>query len=161
MKKLMIRIALLAVVAVALGSTSSVFAQTPTPQTPTPGTQLGFLQDEMVAVYADALGITVDDLNTRLTNGETMAQIAYSTGMSADEFRTLMVDVRTQAIALAVKNGTITQEQADWMSQRGAGQMMGGARGARGGRGAGAGVGAGAGAGQGWFANPNCPYYTN
>ena len=154
MKKFIVSIALIAVVVVALGSTSSVFAQTPTPQTPVPGTQLGFLHDEMVTVYAQELGLSVDDLNARLANGETMAQIAYSTGKSADEFRTLMVDVRTKAIDLAVKNGTITQEQADWMSQRGSGQMMGGGAGrGRGGRGAGAGMGQ--------FANPDCPYYSN
>ena len=154
MKKFIVSIALIAVVVVALGSTSSVFAQTPTPQTPVPGTQLGFLHDEMVAVYAQELGISVDDLNARLANGETMAQIAYSTGKSADEFRTLMVDVRTKAIALAVKNGTITQEQADWMNQRGNGQMMGGGAGrGRGGRGTGAGLGQ--------FANLDCPYYSN
>ena len=162
MKKFIVSIALIAVVVVALGSTSSVFAQTPTPQTPVPGTQLGFLHDEMVAVYAQELGISVDDLNARLANGETMAQIAYSTGKSADEFRTLMVDVRTKAIALAVKNGTITQEQADWMSQRGSGQMMGGGAGrGRGNRGVGSGNGAGAGTGMGQFANPDCPYYSN
>jgi hypothetical protein len=155
MKKFIVSIALLAVVVMALGSTSSVFAQTPTPQAPVPGTQLGFLHDEMVTVYAEALGLSVDDINTRLTNGETMAQIAYSIGKTAAEFRTMMTDVRTKAIALAVKNGTITQEQADWMNQRGNGQMMGGGVGrGRGSRGA------GAGSGMGQFANPDCPYYS-
>jgi hypothetical protein len=155
MKKLIISIALLAMVVVALGSTSSVFAQAPTPQTTGNGSQLGFLHDEMVMVYAETLGLSVDDLNSRLANGETMAQIAYSTGMTAAEFRTLMTEVRTKAIALAVKNGTITQEQADWMNQRGNGQMMGGGTGrGRGGRGSGTGT------GMGQFANPDCPYFS-
>jgi hypothetical protein len=152
MKKLFVSIALLAVVVMALGNTGSVFAQAGTPQAPTQGTQLGFLHDEMVTVFAEELGLSVDEINNRLTNGETMAQIAFSTGKSAEDFQTLMSDVRTKAIDLAVKNGTITQEQAEWMKSRGNGQMMGnGAGRGRGNR--------GAGAGQGWFANADCPYY--
>jgi hypothetical protein len=163
MKKLVISMALLAVAVVAFNSAGSVFAQTDTPQTPTPpavtpGTTWGILHDEMVAVFAEKLGLTVDDINTRLTAGETMAQIAYSTGMSASDFRTLMTDVRTKAIDLAVKNGTITQEQADWMNTRGNGMMRGGAGPGRGARGAGAGYGNGTGPGR--YANPGCPYYT-
>lgn len=169
MKKLIISMALLAVTVVAFSSVGSVFAQTSTPQTPTPQAStpvapLGFLHDEMVTVFAEELGLTVDDINTRLTAGETMAQIAYSTGMSASDFRTLMTDVRTKAIDLAVKNGTITQEQADWMNTRGNGMMRGGAGfggGAGPGRGArGAGAGYGNGTGPGRYANPGCPYYT-
>jgi hypothetical protein len=110
------------------------------------GTQDGLLHDGMIAVYAQKLGISVDDLNARLAKGETMAQIAYSKGLTAAEFSTLMTDARTQAIDQAVKNGTLTQAQADWMNQRGAGMMGGRGRGARG-------------TGQGQFANPNCPYY--
>ena len=109
------------------------------------GTQDGFLHDEMIAVYAEKLGISVEDLNARLANGETMAQIASSKGLTADQFRTLMTDARSQAIDQAVKDGTLTQAQADWMKQRGAG-MMGNGRGMRG-------------AGQGRNANPDCPYY--
>jgi hypothetical protein len=54
-----------------------------------------------------------------------------------------MIDARTQAIDQAVKDGKLTQAQADWMKQRGAsGGMMGG-------RGMGM-----RSAGQGQFANP-------
>ena len=79
-----------------------------------------------------------------------MAQIAISTGLTLDQFRTLMVEVRTQAIEQALNDGVLTQAQAEWMSQRGAGQMAGGQMGN------GSGM---RGAGQGQFANPNCPYY--
>jgi hypothetical protein len=105
------------------------------------GTQDGLLHDGMIAVYAQKLGISADDLNARLTKGETMAQIAYSKGLTAAQFSALMIDARTQAIDQAIKDGTLTQAQADWMSQRGAG-MMGGR-----------------GTGQGRNANPDCPYY--
>ena len=80
----------------------------------------------MIAVFAEELNIPVADLEARLDQGETMAQIAVSTGLTVDEFRTLMVDARTQAIDQAVTDGTLTQEQADWMKQRSAGQMAGG-----------------------------------
>jgi hypothetical protein len=63
----------------------------------------------------------------------------------------LMVEVRNQAIVLAVKDGVLTQAQADWMTQRGAGQMSGGY--------AGNGMYGARLAGQGQFLNPDCPYY--
>ena len=110
------------------------------------GTQDGLLHDEMIAVFAEKLGLSVDEINARLAKGETMPQIAYSKGLTADRFQTLMTDARSQAIDQAVKAGTLTQTQADWMKQRGAGQMMGGGRGMRG-------------ANQGQYANPDCPYY--
>jgi hypothetical protein len=61
-----------------------------------------------------------------------------------------MVEVRTQAIEQALNDGVLTQAQADWMSQHGAGQMAGGQMGN------GSGM---RGGGQGQFANPNCLYY--
>jgi hypothetical protein len=109
------------------------------------GTQDGLLHDGMITVFAEKLGITVESLNTRLANGETMAQIATSKGLTAAQFSTLMTDARSQAIDQAVKNGTLTQAQADWMKQRGAGMANGG-RGMRG-------------SGQGRNANLDCPYY--
>jgi len=171
MNKLILSIVVVAIFALALGSAGIVYAQTQTPATPAPGsgygpgmmggrgqrggmmgqnasgTHTGFLHDEMVAAFAQKLGITVDDLNARLANGETMAQIASSKGLTADQFSTLMSDARSQAIDQAVKDGKLTQGQADWMKPRGAGQMAGGGRGMRGN-------------GQGRHANPDCPYYT-
>jgi hypothetical protein len=83
--------------------------------------QDGLLHDTMIAAYAEALGIEVSALETRLADGETMAQIAFSTGMNAEDFRTLMLDVRALALDQAVLDGTLTQEQADWLKTRGAG----------------------------------------
>ena len=158
-----------AVVVFALGAVGVAYAQTPTQGTGT-GSVLdgwvgvalvaawapaimaagdGILHDYMIAAFAEKLNIPVADLEARLDQGETMAQIAVSTGLTIDQFRTLMVEARTQAIDQAVADGTLTQEQADWMKQRGAGQMAGGQMGnGRGMRGA----------GQGQFANPDCPY---
>jgi hypothetical protein len=111
------------------------------------GTQDGLLHDEMTTVYAEKLGLSVEDLNARLAKGETLAQIASAKGLTADQFRTLMSDARSASVDQAVKDGTLTQAQADWMKQRGAGQAANGGRGMRG-------------TGQGQNANPACPYYT-
>ena len=167
MNKFVLSIVMVAVVAIALGTTSIVSAQSPTPQSTVPGTgagmmngrggrgtmqsapaaQDGLLHDGMIAVYAEALYLSVEDLNTRLANGETMSQIASSAGLTADQFLSLMKDARNKAVDQAVSDGTMTQAQADWMKLRGAGA-------GRSGRGSGA-----RGAGLGQFANPDCPYY--
>ncbi len=78
----------------------------------------GLLHDEMIAVLAGKLGLTEDALNARLDAGDTVADIASEKGLTVNEFRQMMVDARTEAVGLAVKNGTITQAQADWMKNR-------------------------------------------
>lgn len=130
-------VAVLAVLAVA----TVVSAQTPQPQsTPQPGTP-GYerggmmgrgimrgglsadddspLHDAMVAALAQKLGLTASELQARLDKGETMWQIAESKGVTAEQFKAWMVDARNAAIDAAVKAGTITQQQGDWMKQRG------------------------------------------
>lgn len=180
MKKFVLVSVLVATLIVALVAAGSVFAQAPTPAAPqTPGTGYGrgmmgagmrgagmgtaagegILHDTMISVFAQKLGLSVDELNARLSNGETMAQIAAEKGLTAEQFTALMTDARTQAIDQAVKDGTLTQAQADWMKTRGSamfgnsGMMGAGQRGAgRGMRGSGAGFGTG---------NPAaCPYFT-
>ncbi len=180
MKKLILSLIVVAVIAVALGTTGLVSAQSLN-QTPMAGsvtnygaggrgaqgrmaggqgsainTQDGILHDAMIEVYAQALGISVNDLNTRLANGETMAQIAASAGLTVEQFSALMVNARTQAIAQAVQEGTLTQAQADWMLQRSNGRLANGAGTATGTGHAARGT---RGTGQGQYANPDCPYY--
>jgi hypothetical protein len=162
MNKFVSVMVVLVVAVLAVGSFSVAYAQSPT-QAPGTGTGFmggrgtssgmaaddGILHDYMIAAYAEKLSIPVADLEARIDSGETMAQIALSTGLTIDQFRTLMVEVRSQAIDQAFNDGVLTQAQADWMNQRGAGQMaarMGNALGMRG-------------AGQGQFNNPICPYY--
>ena len=169
MKKIVLTMVLAVVVALTLGTAGLAYAQTPTQS---PGTDAGWtggrgphsgmggrnmatgegiLHDYLIAAYAKELNIPAADLETRLNNGETMSQIAVSQGLTFDQFRTMMVEARTQAVDQALKDGKLTQEQADWMKQRGAGQMAGGRMGnGRGMRGS----------GQGQFANPDCPYYS-
>ncbi|MHB0922400.1 MAG: hypothetical protein ACYC3H_00340 [Bellilinea sp.] len=173
MKKLILSMSVLVVVVLAfsLGTTSTVSAQAGTPQGAAAGnasgygmggrgarggmavgqagvahTQDGILHDAMIEVYAEELGISVDDLNVKLASGETLADIAFAAGLTAEEFTVLRTDARTAAVAQAVADGSLTQEQADWMAQRSGGAMRGGF-GARG-------------AGLGLNANLDCPYGT-
>ncbi len=168
MKKFVVTLMVVAVVVFSLSAVGVAYAQSPT-QTRGAGVTAmggrgpqggygagigiageGILHDYMIAAYAEALDIPVADLEARLNSGETMAQIALSEGLTFEQFRTLMVEVRTQAIEQALSDGVLTQAQADWMSQHGVGQMAGGQMGN------GSGM---RGGGQGQFANPNCPYY--
>jgi hypothetical protein len=171
MKKFVVTLMVVAVVIFTLGATGVAYAQTSTPGAGTGlGSELmsgrgprngsggantaageGILHDYMIAAYAEKLNIPVADLEDRLDNGETMAQIALSEGLTFEQFRTLMVEVRTQAIEKTLNDGVLTQAQADWMKTHGAGQMAGGQMGN--GRGMHT-------SGQGQYANPDCPYYS-
>ncbi len=84
----------------------------------TTGSGYGLLHDYMVSALANALNLTVDEVNARLTAGETMYQIALAEGIAAKDIPALLVEVRTAAINAAVADGVITQAQADWMLSR-------------------------------------------
>ena len=77
----------------------------------------GPMHEYMEDAFAEALGISHDDLEAKLDAGETMWSIAQAQGLSDDEIAKLMVDARTKALDKAVADGVLTQEQADWMSQ--------------------------------------------
>jgi hypothetical protein len=77
----------------------------------------GPMHTYMVETFAEALGLTPEELQARLDDGETMYTIAQAQGLSDEEFSTLMVEARTKALEDAVADGVLTQEQADWMVQ--------------------------------------------
>ena len=153
-----------------LGTFSVVGAQTQTPPDPddeTPAwpwmgrghhmmwdsnTQSGLLHDEILPILAEKLGLTVDEITARLEDGERMWEIADSLGYTFDDFRSLMLEAREDAIAQALESGTITEDQAEWMQERGAGMM-----------GRQDGSGRGSGMMSGWGRNQNgstgCPFY--
>ena len=133
MKNLFKTLAIVAVIGIALVSTSSVFAQANTPGGSTGNsagggmgngrrggsqtyqaseTQDGVVHDALISAFAEALGLTVDEVNTRLADGETMSEIALSTGMTYDEFRVLLNEIHELVIDQAVMAGTMTQTQA-------------------------------------------------
>lgn len=78
----------------------------------------GLLHDTMLAGFAEAFGISTDDLQARLDAGETMYDVALSFEYTQEQFTELMTTVRTDALTQAVADGVITQAQADWMLSR-------------------------------------------
>ena len=131
MKKIVLVAVLLGVVSVlGLGATLA-FAQGPTPTQPTtpgfgPGRMrggfgFGFntdLQSQMQTAVAKALGMTLDELNAQLSAGKTIAQIAQSKNIDLTKLHEDIQAAHEAIIQQAVKDGKLTQAQADWMLQR-------------------------------------------
>jgi hypothetical protein len=90
------------------------------------GGGFGPMHQYMVNAFAEALGVTPEDLQAQLDAGETMWTLAEAKGMTLDEFTALMTEARTTALNQAVADGALTQEQADWMLQRMAQRQAGG-----------------------------------
>jgi hypothetical protein len=84
----------------------------------------GWMHDSMLAAFADKFGMSVEDLQARLDAGDSMWDVAQEKGMSAEDFLALRLDVRNQLIDQAVKDGKLTQAQADRMKARGERRMM-------------------------------------
>jgi hypothetical protein len=81
----------------------------------------------MVIEFAKKLDLNVNDVNKRIAAGETMYDIAISSGVAVEDFPAIMKEIRSNALAEAVKANVISQEQADWMNSHGFGRggMMG------------------------------------
>jgi hypothetical protein len=146
MKKGLLIGALVGIVVSALVMAGLAFAQTPTPAPQFPfgqgmmggrqrggmgqcmmggartDGQYGPMHEYMEKAFAEALGISQDDLETALAGGKTMWQVAQDKGMTLEQFQKVMVDARTNAFKQMVADGVITQAQADWMLSRMGGQ---------------------------------------
>jgi len=175
---LLVSITALVIVVATLGTASIVSADSNLPQSPSiigvsdqgdpqgrgprsgmggsgmPGD--GLLHNEFIAAFSVSVGVPVEEIETRLTAGETLADIAASKGFTVTEFQTMLKDAHDKAIAAAVLSGDLTQEQADWMLSRGNRMNANQA-----GRGTGRGLVTGRGnAGQNRMTNPDCPFAT-
>jgi hypothetical protein len=152
-----VKIGGIAAVALALGLAGALFgvqmaaAKGPNggnpPNGPKNGNGTGWMaayHDLIHAEIAKALGMTADELTAEIASGKTAWQIAEAQGMTIDEFRQVMLDARAAALDQAVKDGVITQAQADAFKAH-TPPMMGGGTGYGGGQGAG-------------HLNGNCPY---
>jgi hypothetical protein len=78
----------------------------------------GILHDYMISAFAGAIGLTVDEVNTRITEGETLKEIAIAQGTTDAQLTELITQVRQDALDQAVADGVITQTQADLMLER-------------------------------------------
>ncbi len=66
-------------------------------------------------IVARTLGISVDDLLVELQGGKSIAQVAEEHGVALDNVVNAIVAEREAALAQAVAEGRLTQEQADLM----------------------------------------------
>jgi len=131
-------LSLVGIFALVFGITGVVLAQTDAPQADEyPGFGPGMMggrghyegglsygdagpyHDIMMESFAKALGLTLSQLESRLEIGETMREIFEAEGATWDEFVSIMKEARSAKLEQAVADGTITQEQADFMSSRG------------------------------------------
>jgi DNA-directed RNA polymerase specialized sigma subunit len=75
-------------------------------------------QAEMLAEQAATLGITVEDLKTRLASGKKPHEIAKELGWTDEQFQTKMREAHKKRLQALVDSGKLTQEQADKMIQQ-------------------------------------------
>ena len=69
--------------------------------------------DLMREAMAQAMGLSVDELETALADGTRLPQLMAELGVTPDAVRTAMIAARETAVSQALADGTITQEQAD------------------------------------------------
>jgi flagellar motility protein MotE (MotC chaperone) len=72
-------------------------------------------RDEVHAALADALGLTVEEFEAAISSGEKLSTLAEGADVTLEELHDIMQGFKAEAIAQAVANGSITQEQADQM----------------------------------------------
>lgn len=80
------------------------------------GTGLEIMQayrDQFKAAIAKSLGLTTDEFDKAVQGGQTPWEIAQSKGMSADQYRAAILQAHSDMLAQAVKDGKLTQDQAD------------------------------------------------
>ena len=140
MKKFILIAGVIGLAVLTLGVVSPVFAQEDTPPPTTgyghgygmmggrngyggmrgawQGEEHGPYHEYMLEVFSEVLGLTVDQIESRLDSGETMWQIAAAEDLSSQEFAGLMLQARQAMLDQAVADGLLSQEQADFMASR-------------------------------------------
>lgn len=116
-----------------LAGATAVFAQDPTPPADEPawpgnmmglgrgGCWFGGMGRDWTAfdAAADALGLTPVELFTELHSGKTLAEIAEEQGVDLEivqeAVRATRVEAMRARIQQAVEDGTMSQEEADWL----------------------------------------------
>lgn len=79
----------------------------------------GPFHEIMVNSFAEATGLTAEQLETRLEAGETMWQIAEAEDLTWDEFIAVMQQARSVMLDQAIEEGFLSQDQAEFMESRG------------------------------------------
>jgi len=115
----------IALLAVGLYGTTTVFADDSNPPLPFGGRGPGgphsgrMLEGAALEAVANVLDMSADDLSAALENGQTIQDLADEAGVDMQEIRDALSAVRAdnirERIAQAVDDGTMTQEKADWL----------------------------------------------
>ena len=72
-----------------------------------------FDRDEMKAAIADALGVTVDELEAAKEDGTKLRELAEAQGVDMETIQEAIQAYRETAVADAIAAGTITEEQGE------------------------------------------------
>ena len=78
----------------------------------------GWMHEYVEQALAAKLGLTEKQVEDQLAAGKPLYQIALDHGIKQADLANFMNEVHKDAFAKAVKDGVMTQEQADWMLQR-------------------------------------------
>ena len=130
MKKLLLILTGVCITVIALAGVGFASAQGDTP--PNPQNPGGFgprggrfdgmddspLHDVMSAAIADALGLSIEELEAMHENGESLWALAEGQGLTMEELQLKMTEARENAFQQAVDEGLISQEQAEQMLNR-------------------------------------------
>lgn len=79
---------------------------------------MGPMHEYMIAAMAGKLNLSVAELQAKVDSGERPYDIAKAQGLTDEQIQTLLQDAHAEALTAAVAAGALTQEQADFMSQR-------------------------------------------
>lgn len=78
----------------------------------------GSMHEYVEQALAAKLGLTEKQVEDQVAAGKPMYQIALDSGIQQEDLADFMNGVHQDAFAEAVKDGVMTQEQADWMLKR-------------------------------------------
>lgn len=125
MKKFIIAVALVIVLSVV--GIGAVLAQSDTPETPNCPNCLagqggfagsGWMHEYMHRALAEAVGISEEDLESRMAAGQTLYDIADDLGLNLDALSELHYQARLRAVELAYEDGALTNEQYQYFQER-------------------------------------------
>ncbi len=75
-------------------------------------------REQMGEAFAEALGISVEELEAAIAEEQTPCEIVEAQGLDAAEVWDATASARQELLQQAVADGLLTQRQADWISER-------------------------------------------
>ena len=84
---------------------------------PFAGGRMGHGRGQVMDAAAEVLGMTQEELKDELKDGNSLAEVAETQGMGVEDFKTAFLDQVQADIDAKVADGTLTQEQADRLSE--------------------------------------------